>query len=102
MAKEAQFFTVSVLGCGSSGGVPRVGNIWGACDENNPKNRRKRCAILIQAKRDDSDETTNILIDSGCDIREQLLSANQSFLGAPWRKRFIESRGWRFYKFYFQ
>ena len=38
----------TILGCGSSGGVPRIGNIWGACDPTNPKNRRTRCSLLIE------------------------------------------------------
>ena len=38
----------TILGCGSSGGVPRVGNIWGNCDPTNPKNRRRRCALLVE------------------------------------------------------
>ncbi len=82
MSKQAQYFTITVLGCGSSGGVPRVGNIWGACDANNPKNRRRRCSILIRAGSNDSNFTTNILIDTGCDIREQLLDANITHLDA--------------------
>ncbi|NNE22156.1 MAG: MBL fold metallo-hydrolase, partial [Rhizobiales bacterium] len=36
--------TFTILGCGSSGGVPRIGNLWGDCDPNNPKNRRRRCS----------------------------------------------------------
>jgi phosphoribosyl 1,2-cyclic phosphate phosphodiesterase len=82
MSKKAQFFTVTVLGCGSSGGVPRIGNIWGACDPKNPKNRRKRCSILIEAGREDVDDTTNILVDTGCDMREQLLGAGITHLDA--------------------
>ena len=38
----------TILGCGSSGGVPRVGNVWGSCDPANPKNRRRRCALLVE------------------------------------------------------
>ena len=38
----------TILGCGSSGGVPRVGNVWGNCDPTNPKNRRRRCALLVE------------------------------------------------------
>jgi phosphoribosyl 1,2-cyclic phosphate phosphodiesterase len=38
---------VTILGCGSSGGVPRLGPVWGACDPANPKNRRRRCAVLV-------------------------------------------------------
>ncbi len=82
MTLKAEFFTVTILGCGSSGGVPRIGNIWGSCDANNPKNRRRRCSILIQAGHAASDETTNILIDTGCDVREQLLDANVANLDA--------------------
>ncbi len=82
MTKQSELFTVTILGCGSSGGVPRVGNIWGACDANNPKNRRRRCSVLIEAKCKNSRETTKILIDTGCDIREQLLEANITNLDA--------------------
>ena len=58
---------VTILGCGTSSGVPIPGLGWGACDPNNPKNRRKRVSILIQ-KGD-----TNLLVDAGPDLREQLL-----------------------------
>ena len=78
----AQHFTVTILGCGSSGGVPRVGNVWGNCDPKNPKNRRRRCSVLIEAGRNDAEDTTNILIDTGCDAREQLLDANVTRLDA--------------------
>ncbi len=40
--------SITILGCGSSGGVPRVGQGWGACDPSNPKNRRRRCSILVE------------------------------------------------------
>ncbi|MCD7061007.1 MBL fold metallo-hydrolase [Pelagibacterium xiamenense] len=65
----------TILGCGSSGGVPRVGNIWGACDPANPKNRRRRCALLITGTHKDMPGKTRVLIDTGCDLREQLLDA---------------------------
>ena len=39
--------TFTILGCGSSMGVPRVALGWGSCDPNNPKNRRRRCSLLI-------------------------------------------------------
>jgi phosphoribosyl 1,2-cyclic phosphate phosphodiesterase len=64
---------VTVLGCGSSPGTPRIGNDWGACDPNEPKNRRTRCAILIE--RIDNEAVTRVLIDTGPDIRSQLLAA---------------------------
>ncbi len=72
----AQRITATILGCGSSGGVPRVGNIWGLCDPQNPRNRRRRCALLIEGVSDGSAQPTRILIDTGCDLREQLLDAS--------------------------
>jgi phosphoribosyl 1,2-cyclic phosphate phosphodiesterase len=63
--------TVTILGCGSSGGVPRLGGHWGACDPNNPKNRRQRCSLLIE--REGPEGTTTVLIDTSPDLRNQLL-----------------------------
>ncbi|THD36598.1 MAG: MBL fold metallo-hydrolase [Sphingomonas sp.] len=60
---------VRILGCGTSSGVPRIGNDWGACDPGNPRNRRMRASILIETA------TTRILVDTGPDMREQLLTA---------------------------
>jgi phosphoribosyl 1,2-cyclic phosphate phosphodiesterase len=65
--------TVTILGCGSSGGVPRVGSGWGACDPTNPKNRRRRCSILVE--RTGPGGTTAVLVDTSPDLREQLLDA---------------------------
>lgn len=65
----------TILGCGSSGGVPRIGNDWGICDPDEPRNRRRRCSLLIEGFRDGVAEPTRILVDTGCDIREQLLGA---------------------------
>lgn len=64
---------LTILGCGSSGGVPRIGNDWGACDANNPRNRRLRCAALIEKVVDK--KKTTILVDTGPDIRAQMLAA---------------------------
>ncbi|MEP6266937.1 MAG: MBL fold metallo-hydrolase [Paracoccaceae bacterium] len=64
----------TILGCGSSGGVPRLGGQWGDCDPNNPKNRRRRCSLLVE--RTNGNGTTSVLIDTSPDMREQLLSAN--------------------------
>lgn len=63
----------TILGCGSSGGVPRLGGHWGDCDPENPKNRRRRCSLLVE--RSGPDGTTTVLIDTSPDLREQLLSA---------------------------
>ena len=63
---------VRILGCGSSGGVPRLGEgapNWGVCDPANPKNRRTRCSILV------SDGDSRVLVDTSPDLREQLLAA---------------------------
>lgn len=69
--------TLTLLGTGSSGGVPRVGNIWGACDPDEPKNRRRRCSLLIEKRNSSSTgkPVTTAVIDAGADLREQLLSA---------------------------
>ena len=60
---------VRILGCGTSSGVPRVGNDWGSCDPTEPKNRRRRVSILVEH------EDARILVDTGPDLREQLLDA---------------------------
>ena len=68
---------ITILGCGSSGGVPRVAQGWGACDPNNPRNRRRRCSILVEQ----GDETpTQVLVDCSPDLRQQLLDAQVSRL----------------------
>jgi phosphoribosyl 1,2-cyclic phosphate phosphodiesterase len=61
---------VTILGSGTSSGVPRVGNDWGECDPSNPRNRRRRVSILV------SHHKARILVDTGPDLREQLLDAN--------------------------
>ncbi len=65
--------TFTVLGCGSSGGVPRIGGDWGACDPNNPRNRRRRCSLLVT--KTSTSGVTRLLIDTSPDLREQLLDA---------------------------
>lgn len=72
---EAQRIVATIMGCGSSGGVPRIGGHWGVCDPDNPKNRRSRCSLLIEGYTAGSDEPTRIIVDTGCDLREQLLRA---------------------------
>jgi phosphoribosyl 1,2-cyclic phosphate phosphodiesterase len=73
---------ITVLGCGASPGVPRIGNDWGACDPSEPKNRRTRSAILIDGFRADRPYPTRILVDTGPDLRNQLLDARVDRLDA--------------------
>jgi phosphoribosyl 1,2-cyclic phosphate phosphodiesterase len=65
---------LTILGCGSSGGVPRIGNRWGNCDPANPKNRRQRCSVLVEQV--SAAGVTRALIDTSPDLRNQLLSAD--------------------------
>lgn len=71
----------TILGCGSSGGVPRIGGHWGDCDPENPKNRRSRCSALVTRTAEDGG-VTRVLIDTSPDMRQQLLTANVGELDA--------------------
>ena len=78
MSASLQF---TILGCGSSTGVPRLGGAdgsgeWGACDPANPKNRRRRCSLLVRRG------GTNVLVDTSTDLREQLLAARAGHIDA--------------------
>ena len=64
-------FRFTILGCGSSGGVPRLGGVWGDCDPANPRNTRRRCSMLVERISDAG--TTTVLIDTTPDLRDQLL-----------------------------
>jgi phosphoribosyl 1,2-cyclic phosphate phosphodiesterase len=75
-------FTLTILGCGSSAGVPRIGGDWGVCDSKNPKNRRRRCSVLLERKSELG--TTSVLVDTSPDMREQMLSAEAKSLDAVW------------------
>ena len=68
----------TILGCGSSTGIPRIDGNWGVCDPSNPKNRRRRCALLVE--RYDGDKRTTVLVDTGPDLREQILEAGVEWL----------------------
>ncbi len=65
-----------ILGSGTSTGVPRIGNDWGACDPAEPRNRRTRASVIVETR------TTRILVDTGPDLREQLLAANVAAIDA--------------------
>jgi phosphoribosyl 1,2-cyclic phosphate phosphodiesterase len=73
-------FAVTILGCGSSGGVPRLGNDWGACDPADPRNARRRCSVLVT--RTGPTGITRVLIDTSPDLRSQLLDAQVGTLDA--------------------
>ncbi len=65
---------VTILGCGTSAGVPRPGGKggkgeWGAANPADPRNRRRRCSILVQ------DQGKTVLVDTSPDVRSQLLDA---------------------------
>ncbi|WP_298922517.1 MBL fold metallo-hydrolase [uncultured Roseobacter sp.] len=70
----------TILGCGSSGGVPRLGGHWGDCDPTNPRNRRQRCSLLVERKTGEG--ITTVLIDTSPDLRNQLLAADVGRLDA--------------------
>jgi phosphoribosyl 1,2-cyclic phosphate phosphodiesterase len=69
-----------ILGCGSSGGVPRIGGVWGDCDPANPKNQRTRCSLLIE--RHENGGVTRVLIDTSPDMRAQLIREGVSGVDA--------------------
>jgi len=60
---------VTILGCGSSTGVPRIDGEWGACDPDEPRNRRSRCSIVVE------EGGTRLLVDTAPDLRQQFLAA---------------------------
>jgi phosphoribosyl 1,2-cyclic phosphate phosphodiesterase len=64
---------VVILGCGSSGGVPRGDGDWGDCDPAEPRNRRTRCSML--ARRHGPNGVTSVVIDTSPDFRQQMLAA---------------------------
>jgi phosphoribosyl 1,2-cyclic phosphate phosphodiesterase len=70
--------TLTILGCGSSGGVPRIGNHWGKCDPENPKNRRRRCSLLL--RRFGPEGETRVIIDTSPDLREQMLEQDVGWI----------------------
>ena len=63
----------TILGCGSSPGVPRIGGDWGACDPDEPRNRRRRASLLVE--RIGAQGRTVVVVDTGPDFREQMIDA---------------------------
>jgi phosphoribosyl 1,2-cyclic phosphate phosphodiesterase len=72
--------TLTILGSGSSAGVPRPALGWGACDPKNSKNRRRRCSLLLE--RSGEGGTTRVVIDTSPDLREQLIDAEVDHIDA--------------------
>jgi phosphoribosyl 1,2-cyclic phosphate phosphodiesterase len=70
----------TILGCGSSGGVPRPALGWGSCNPNDPRNRRRRTSLLVERR--NGPGVTRILVDTSPDLREQLLEAEVDWLDA--------------------
>ena len=65
-----------ILGCGTSTGVPKIGNDWGRCDPAEPRNYRLRSSMLVESAGE------RVLIDCGPDLRQQLLAAEVDRLDA--------------------
>ena len=66
----------TILGCGSSGGVPRADGDWGDCNPDNPRNRRSRCSMLVRVRSDESSgQETTVLVDTSPDLRLQTADA---------------------------
>lgn len=87
MSAEQPVYRARILGCGSSGGVPRIDGDWGACDPREPRNRRMRCSLLVEraetrAALDRGKAVTRLLIDTSPDLRAQLLAAGVTELDA--------------------
>ncbi len=72
----------TILGCGASPGVPRTDGDWGACDPAEPRNRRTRASALIELFGNEGPRPTRVLIDTGPDLRGQMLAAGVRHLDA--------------------
>jgi len=73
---------ITVLGCGSSGGVPRADGEWGACDPAEPRNRRSRCSLLVRRLGEGAEHETTALVDTSPDLRLQTVAAGVKRLDA--------------------
>jgi phosphoribosyl 1,2-cyclic phosphate phosphodiesterase len=74
---------LTILGCGSSGGVPRADGSWGACDPADPRNRRSRCSLLVRRKPEDGrSAATTVLVDTSPELRLQTAAAGVDHVDA--------------------
>ena len=73
---------VTILGCGSSGGVPRADGEWGACDPANPRNLRTRCSLLVRRRGEGPEAETTVIVDTSPDLRLQTANAGATRLDA--------------------
>ena len=84
MRQPVTVLRATILGCGSSGGVPRLDGDWGICDPSNPKNRRQRCSLLVEGAQSiealGTLDATRVLIDTSPDLRTQWLEFGASSL----------------------
>jgi phosphoribosyl 1,2-cyclic phosphate phosphodiesterase len=72
----------TILGCGSSGGVPRADGDWGACDSANPKNRRRRCSLMVRRRGEAAEAETTLIVDASPDLVWQTSEAGARRLDA--------------------
>lgn len=82
IASSRGVLEVTILGSGSSGGVPRADGEWGACDPNDPRNLRTRCSLLVRRKGEGPDAETTVLVDTSPDLRLQTARAGVKRLDA--------------------
>jgi phosphoribosyl 1,2-cyclic phosphate phosphodiesterase len=73
---------ITILGCGSSGGVPRADGNWGACDPADPRNLRSRCSLLVRRRGEGADRETTLIVDTSPDLRLQCVAAGVKRLDA--------------------
>lgn len=78
----SKVLTVKILGSGCSTGVPRIDGYWGACDPDNPKNRRTRCSAWFGLRDLDTDGLTSVAVDTSPEFREQMIRAQVGHLDA--------------------
>ncbi len=73
---------ITLLGSGSSGGVPRADGDWGVCDPTDPRNRRSRCSLLVRRLGEGAEQETTVLVDTSPDLRVQTAEAGVKRLDA--------------------